>query len=298
MPIRNRHCVRWLAVAGVTFALGVASVPSAGAAATIGELPPGEAELCFDGPLDLVQTGTFSPRQYAVPSNISQPVITSWSHRADSGIGQLLSFKVFRKIAEPSTYVQVAHDGPRSLTPGVVNVFSVSLPVQAGDLIGINTENAAVVPNACSFTSTPSFGTFSARPGSLNDGQSGDFTPDDPGERINVRALVKPSNRFTVGPPTRNTKKGTAILPVTIPGPGRLALSGTGIQGRSLSWGRGTISLGVKAAGRKKRRKLKSRGKTSVLATITFTPRGGDAASQSIQLQLKKKLKRSKRKLR
>jgi hypothetical protein len=292
MPKRNRRFAQWFVAAAAAFAFSVVSVPAAGAAATIGELPPGEAELCVDGPFDLVQSSTFL--QYTVPSSISHPVITSWSHKADSGVGQLLSFKVFRKVGEPSTYVQVAHDGPRSLTPGVVNTFPVSLPVRPGDLIGINNENAAVVPNACVFTNTTgSFGTFSARSGNLSDGQSGDFTPDDPGERINVRALVKPSNGFTVGTVIRNLKKGTALLPVTVPSSGRLAFAGTGIPGRSFNAVAGTVNLSLKAVGKKKR-KLKSRGKAAVLVAITYTPRGGDAATQSIGVRLRKMRKRSR----
>jgi hypothetical protein len=279
-----------VAVVGILGFSGV-SLPAAGAAVTIGALPSGDAELCVDGPFDLVQTSVRGD-QYTVPSRVARPVITEWSHRADSGAGQLLSFKVFRKVAEPSTYVQVAHDGPRSLTPGIVNTFPVSLPVQAGDLIGVNNENAAVVPNACVFTSTSSFGTFSTRPGSLSDGQSGDFTPDDPGERINVRAVVKPSNQFTVGTAIRRLKKGTALLPVTIPSTGRLALSGAGIRPRaSFTAGAGTTNLSVRAVGKKKR-KLRSRGKAGALATVTYTPRGGDAATQSIRVVLKRKVKR------
>jgi hypothetical protein len=289
MPIRTRYNLRWSLVAVATCVLSLAIVLPAGAATTIGASPPGAAEVCVDGPFDLVQSSTIPQGQYTVPSGINQPVITSWSHKADSGIGEALSFKVFRKVAEPSTYVQVAHDGPRSLTPGVVNTFPVNLPVQAGDLIGINNENAAVAPNACVFTSTISFGTFSSRSGSLNDGQSGDFTPDDPGERVNVTAVVKPSNLFTLGATTKNPKKGTALLPVTIPSPGTVALSGTGLLGRSLTWGAGTISLPVKAVGKKKR-KLRTRGKATVLAVIAYTPRGGDAATQSVGVRLKKNL--------
>ncbi|MDX6606312.1 MAG: hypothetical protein QOD14_852 [Solirubrobacterales bacterium] len=83
----------------------------------------------------------------------------------------MLTFKVFRNIGDPSTYMAVGHDGPRALVPSVVNTFATSIPVQAGDVIGLNDENATAVPNACIF-SVPGETALSKDPPGLADGES------------------------------------------------------------------------------------------------------------------------------
>jgi hypothetical protein len=288
---------RRVAGIGLLAALGLAvSAPSAGAAVTIGQLaPPGVPATCVNGPFDLVQRVTAGD-QYVVPPGIAQPRIVSWSTQAaPTPEGQTLSFKVLRKVADPGTYLQVAHDGPRVLTSGPVNTFPVNIPVQAGDVIAVNDENALTVPNACLFT-TSAADIHLERGGSLTDGEQGAFSGDNPGERVNVAAVVKPSNTFTLGAPTKNKKKGTALLPVTGPGPGTLVLSGTGLQAQTAAAKRsvnsaGTVSLVVKAVG-KKRKKLNSKGKAGVAPTVTYTPTGGDPSTHSTQFKLKKRLKK------
>ena len=84
---------------------------------------------------------------YVVPGT---GTITSWSHQARAGSGQMFSFKVFRKVADPATYMVVGHDGPRSLTGGALNTFAgISIPVKPGDLIGINSGSGTMT--ACVF---------------------------------------------------------------------------------------------------------------------------------------------------
>jgi hypothetical protein len=100
------------------------------------------------------------------------------------------------------------------------------------------------------------------------------------------------SNGFTIGAATRNKKKGTAQLPVTVPDAGTLALSGKGVKGSSAAAAQGgTINLVVKAKG-KKAKKLKRKGKVKVNATVTYTPSGLPGNSQSAKVKLKKKTKK------
>ena len=54
--------------------------------------------------------------------------------------------KVFRKVADPLTYTVVGHDGPRSLTPSIVNTFETSIPVRAGDVLGNNSKSQSTTP--------------------------------------------------------------------------------------------------------------------------------------------------------
>jgi hypothetical protein len=100
------------------------------------------------------------------------------------------------------------------------------------------------------------------------------------------------SNAFSLGQATRNKRKGTATLPVTVPGAGTLALSGKGVKGtsaasKSVAVQGGTTNLLVKAKG-KKRKKLNRKGKVKVQVTVTYTPTGIPGNSETAKLKLKK----------
>jgi hypothetical protein len=96
-----------------------------------------------------------------------------------------------------------------------------------------------------------------------------------------------------------NKKKGTALLPVTVPGPGTLSIGGKGLVhkriGPARALGRlfkkvpkaGTYKLKVKAKGRKKA-KLFATGKVKVKAVITFKPTSGVAIHTTHKIKLKK----------
>ena len=118
-----------------------------------------------------------SGSSYVVPATggITSWTVTSWSHNASRGAEQTLTMKVFRKVADPATYVVVGHDGPRNLTESTVNTFPTSIPVKPGDFLGLNA--ASPVLNACAFATPPGNG-YLIRNGSLADGESGDFTTD------------------------------------------------------------------------------------------------------------------------
>jgi hypothetical protein len=104
-------------------------------------------------------------------------------------------------------------------------------------------------------------------------------------------AISVKSNGFTLGSATRNKKKGTALLPVTVPDAGTLALTGNGVKARSFTVQGGTTNLPVKVKGKKKR-KLNRKGKAKASVTITYTPTGLSGNSQSTKVKLKKKRKK------
>jgi hypothetical protein len=106
-------------------------------------------------------------------------------------------------------------------------------------------------------------------------------------ELVPTAACPKPSNRFSFGKLKRNRKKGTAKLAVSLPGPGALSLSGKGVV-RQEKAGSGTMSLLVKAKGRNRRRLVRT-GALKVKVTVTFTPSGGDPASQGRTVKLLEK---------
>lgn len=43
---------------------------------------------------------------------------------------QTLTMKVFRKVADPATYMVVGHDGPRPIAASTVNTFPTSVAVK------------------------------------------------------------------------------------------------------------------------------------------------------------------------
>jgi hypothetical protein len=53
-------------------------------------------------------------------------------------------------------------------------------------------------------------------PGTLNDGESAPFGTSATNNRLNISAVVAPTNTFSAGAITRNKKKGTAILTATV----------------------------------------------------------------------------------
>ena len=107
-----------------------------------------------------------------------------------------------------------------------------------------------------------------------------------------------PSNAFSFGKVTRNKNKGTATLPVTVPGPGQLVLAGNRIKGARLGRGAvagravsgpGVVNLTIRAR-RDFRKKLKEDGKLVVKAKTTYTPAGG--TEQNTQTKRIKLIKR------
>jgi hypothetical protein len=105
-----------------------------------------------------------------------------------------------------------------------------------------------------------------------------------------VTVQVRPLNDFTFGKVKRNKKKGTAKLPVNVPGPGSLSLAKSKkVKGTTKSAGaEGTVTLNVKPT-RRTRKKLAEKGKAKVAAKVTFTPTGGDPKTKTKKLKLKLK---------
>jgi predicted lipoprotein with Yx(FWY)xxD motif len=146
--------------------------------------PP--AALC-NADQDLVQ----ATANYAVPANGTE--ITGWRTNATSGAGQMMTFKVFRKVGEPATYEVIGHDGPHLLTQGSssggsINSFTgMHIAVMPGDLIGLHTDNASTVVDACRF---PAAGPYLFSNSDLADAGSAAFTSA-AGYSLNVSATVQ-----------------------------------------------------------------------------------------------------------
>ena len=105
-----------------------------------------------------------------------------------------------------------------------------------------------------------------------------------------VPVIATPSNAFKFGKLKRNRAKGTAVLSVTVPGPGTIALAGKGIVAKPAKpvAAAGIVKLQIKAKG-KARRKLGRLGKAKVTARVTYTPTGGAANTQAKTAKLIKR---------
>jgi IPT/TIG domain/PASTA domain len=216
-------CRASVLAAVAAFVLSVCA--SAQALTTIGEVaPPNPPANCTNGPADVIQLGVASGPVYTVSS---PGTITSWSTSAAAGAGQTLKFKVYRPVSG-LTYEVVGHDGPRPLVPSIVNTFPVNIPVKAGDVIGINDQNAVVAANACIFTA--SLGdTISALTGDVDSGPI-TFPITAPGAKVNVSATLQtdPPVVSSVTPARGSVKGGTAV---TITGANFTQITGVSFGG-------------------------------------------------------------------
>jgi hypothetical protein len=273
----------------LTALLLVASAGPTRAAVTIGQTAP-SGEACQPS-IDRLQPTVASGTGYVVPASVAAGTITSWSTEARAGLGRMLMMKVYRPLGG-DTYLVVGHDGPHALNPSTLNTFPTNVAVRAGDVLGSSTPAAANLPG-CSFGAPGD--SYLQRSGNLAVGESAAFPNATPDVRLNVSAVVNPSNSFTLGKVKHNRKKGTATVAVTVPNPGSLRLSGKDLKKASASGAvvaktvtaPGKVKLKITATGRK-RRGLNQRGRVKVKPKITYTPTGGDPASRSRKLSLRK----------
>ena len=94
---------------------------------------------------------------------------------------------------------------------------------------------------------------------------------------------------FKVGKPKRNRRKGTAKLPVSLPGAGQLKVSGKGFKAIAKTVASAkTVKLAVRARG-KSLRKLRASGKTKLKRTLSFLTSDGGIATQKKPVVLRKK---------
>jgi hypothetical protein len=269
-----------------------ASTPPAEATVTIGQTGT-PTTTCSSGN-DRLQPTVTSGQAYVVPPTVVTGTIISWSTEAGASAGQALTLKVFRPLGG-TTYRVAGHDGPHLLSAGTLNTFPATVPVRAGDVLGSSIPAAEAT--GCNFVVPGD--SYPFREAELADGESADFTGDFTGvqanRRLDISAAVSPSNSFTLGPITRNEKKGTATLTVKVPNPGKLTGSGTGVKvagatgpliSKTVS-APGAVKLTIRANGKKKR-KLNETGKVQVNPRITYTPAGGDPSTQPTKVKLKK----------
>ncbi len=271
-------------VAALACAAAISAASPAAAAVTIGQVAESSEvqSNCAGVATDLLQPSVTEGADLYVAKQAG--TITSWSTRAAAGPGQSYTLKVFRRTTDPDVFRVIAHSGPHPLSGGL-NTFPASVPVSSGDLIGFN---AGGGPNACTFD-VPGDSVLE-RAGDLDDGGSGTFTPR-ADSRLNLSAVLVPTNSFRFTDVFLDRTTGTATLQIQLSNPGSVTLIGKGLKTRRATRNvavASTVRFGVAAAGARKR-KLNRKGRVLVKLTATFTPTGGDPATQVLNVRLKKK---------
>jgi hypothetical protein len=247
-------------------------------------------------------------------------VIVRWRIRLGGPTdAQTIRIRVLRPLS-PEEFKIISSGSLESIPEGAgMYTFPASLPMTAGDEVGIESESGKTIvyqanlaashslvfnPSGMALdgspTGTPIFdnpgleATFNVdvEPDCDHDGL-GDETqdPDLPPACKPPVLIPAPSNAFTLGKPKVNKRKGTAKEPVTVPGQGELTLAGKAVKTTSLAaTAAGTVNLQVKPKGKKKR-KLNSAGSAKVTITVTYTPTGGLPNSVSKKLVLRKRVR-------
>jgi hypothetical protein len=275
----NRCHARWPAAAAVALAATAALVMPMPAAAEVplGQLAPTTPPAGCSPTADYLQPSVTGGNLYIARQ---AGTITSWSTRS-SGTGATYVFKIFRRTSDPDVFQEIARAPPHPLTAGI-NTVPVDIAVRSGDMIGIN-ESGDV--NSCTFLE-PGDGVLT-RPGTVGDGASGSFAPQND-VRLNLSAVLVPSNAFNIASITRDRKLGSATVIVNVSNPGVLTISGKGLKKGSVSKNvavAGTRQFQI-AAGGAKRRKLEKTGKVALTTTMTFTPSGGEPATTTFTVRL------------
>jgi hypothetical protein len=280
--------------------VALSAPPAANAATEIGStFDPGTS---FCGNM-LLQSASPPADSYAAPS---AGVLTSWSYQASEGPVQI-KLKVGR-AAGANSFLIVGESAVQTAAANSTNTFPTRISVQAGDVIGITPVTNGLpcvrmmagysysayvmgddVPPGTTATFNPPVANVqldvSARlePDGDRDG-FGDETQD---RCLGVPGPVDgcPDNAFTLGAITRNKKKGTATIAVSVPSEGALAASGNGVTATLLG---PPNRLLIKARG-KKRHKLEENGKVKVSVAITYTPTGGNPNTQAVTVKLIKR---------
>jgi hypothetical protein len=182
--------------------------------------------------------------------------------------------------------------------PGTYS-FPASLPIKAGDYIGIDTSSTRAFAASATCGSPPNSGGYFTYHPVLTDG--GPFQTADANStcELLINAVVAPSSKFSFGKVKRNVKLGIVFLTVEVPGPGKLTLSGRGVAKQARAPQGAVISKSAKAAGPVKLKvkpkgaakgKLNATGRATVRVKVTFAPIGGDPSTQSVKVKLGKKL--------
>jgi hypothetical protein len=254
------------------------------AAVTVGQLPASpqpQSPACASN-RDYLQPSVTGGNLYIARQEGS---ITSWSTNVSGTTGQSFELKVFRRTSDPDVFQVIGQDAERPLSSGL-NTFPANVHVESGDMIGLHV--AGGPQNSCVFPMPGDALLQSQSPGDLALGQSAQFVALSE-HRLNLSAILVPTNAFTITGISRNRRNGTARVSANLSNPGQVTVGGKGLKGRHATRAvAGAVTLKVSTTG-KRSRKLSRIGQLRVPVTLTFYPTGGDPAAQMLTVKLVKR---------
>jgi hypothetical protein len=273
---------RSIALAATVASLGIAA-PAYGAV-TIGSGLGSPANINNCGAADCTTTNLVLNGDLA-PNGLTSPVtgtVTSWFFKSGSATNTD-SLRVLRPGAGV-TFTGAGTSASVISVTGLNGPFTTSLPIMAGDHIGLNATNGAIVEsNAVGatqlFWTMPPLADGSARPGTVAGGNV----------EVLVQATVEPSNVITLGKPKLKKKNGTAALTVSVPNPGLITFKCKCVKlvGSQTITAAGDVKFLLKARG-KDAKKLREDGKVAIKPKFAFTPNFGvTGATQARKVTLK-----------
>jgi hypothetical protein len=281
---RRSHLRRRVGPAAALACLGgLAAASPAAASVTIGQLPASPPAPTCASNADYLQPSVTGGNLYVARE---AGTITSWSTRSLSSGGTYV-LKIFRRTTDPDAFQVVAHSPQHALSPGL-NTVPVGIPVRSGDMIGLHEQGGALT--SCTFP-IPGDSVLRAA-GNLPDGASRAFATGSSEQdvRLNLSAVLVPSNDFTLARVTHDRRRGTVTVTANVSNPGSMTLSGKGIKHHAAKNVAvpGPVSFQIAASGKQKR-KLDRTGKARVGPTLTFYPIGGDPNAQVVTVTLRKR---------
>ena len=228
VPKARTRATRRIVLAFSALVLGLSAFAApADAATALGETESPYTPLICTGPSTYLQVSTGQAPSYTVPAGGG--VITSWSTFAPLG-GAVVKLGVFRPAGPPQdTYTTVGASPPQTLVAGSLNSFATSIPVQAGDTLGLlivsGGHNCVIID-----TGSPEDRTEREEGALFDLGAVHTYNdPSQPARRINVAATSKrtltdgirddpPTTKITKGAPNRprRAKSSSSSAPTTL----------------------------------------------------------------------------------
>jgi hypothetical protein len=281
----------------VRLALGALAVPllllPAAAQATVtigsdlGRAGNASTSACAGGVCTFA-IGALAPDRQAA-GGIASPVngtVTTWRIRAGISSGPA-ALRVVRPLAGG---LYSSGGATSQVTPATdaISTYAAQLPIQRGDLIGVDCCGAS----STFFTASgPPTSRLDFEPGPLADGP-GTAPVDSDGFEVLINADIEPTSAFTVA--KGRQKKGGAITMIAqLPNVGTLTAEGTKMKPRllkasSAEAGPGPVSVTL-ATTKAAKARLAERGRVKLGVKVTFTPMGGSPATQTLKVKLRKK---------
>lgn len=277
-----------------TACFGAVLFPSSvGAVVTVGStLTDAHSGVVSTG-ADAVYVNTTLPGAAFPSGSPVNGTVVRWRLRGVSPSGMMNTF-IFRVLhpAAGGMFTGAGTSTPQSLFNGfddLTRTFDTSLPIHAGDQIGLGATNSAGTP--ISGVTGDSFQNFA----DFADGSpSGAPLSTSSDSEVLFNADVEPTNVFSLSPSQPNRKRGTATIVATLPNAGSLQIQGTAIQPQTLTFPAEGPQTATLLPAKPTKKRLRKKGKASAAVSFTYVPKFGSGTTQTVTVPLRQKLKKKR----